>query len=244
MMTKVPIAVLRTLLLAAVAGGALWGQAPNKTAPASARAGTAQIKLNQPAGLYAVFDTTMGRIVCRLLPDKAPATVENFVGLANGTKGWYDEKQKVWTHRRFYDGLTFHRVIPTFMIQGGDQLGNGRGGVGYQFMDEVSPDLNFDQTGRLAMANAGPNTNGSQFFITVARQERLNQHYSIFGEVVEGQNVANAISETPRDAQDKPNTPVVINKVTIVTVKAGQKPAAPARKPSTPAPNTPSGEKQ
>src|SRR5438552_11041862 len=244
-MRKISIVVLRALLLTALAGGALAAQAPNKTAPASARAGTAQIKLNQPAGLYAGFETTMGRIVCRLLPDKAPATVENFVGLVNGTKGWYDEKQKVWTHRRFYDGLTFHRVIPTFMIQGGDQMGNGRGGVGYQFMDEVSPDLNFDQPGRLAMANAGPNTNGSQFFITVARQERLNQHYSIFGEVVEGQQVADAISETPRDAQDKPNTPVVINKVTIVTVKApGQKPAAPAHKPVTPAPDAPSGEKQ
>ena len=148
-MKQVSIVVLRTLLLAALAGGSLYAQAPKKTASASARAATSQIKLNQPPGLYAVFDTTMGRIVCRLLPDKAPATVENFVGLANGTKGWYDEKQKVWTHRRFYDGLTFHRVIPTFMIQGGDQLGNGRGGVGYQFMDEVSPDLTFDQPGRL-----------------------------------------------------------------------------------------------
>src|SRR2546425_11680653 len=145
-MRKVSIGVWWPLLLAALAGGALWGQAPKKTAPASARATTSPIKLNQPAGLYAVFDTTMGRIVCRLLPDKAPATVENFVGLANGAKGWYDEKQKVWTHRRFYDGLTFHRVIPTFMIQGGDQLGTGRGGVGYQFMDEVSPDLNFDRS--------------------------------------------------------------------------------------------------
>src|SRR5438552_1680438 len=150
MMTKVLIAVLRTLLLAAVAGGWLYAQASNKTAPASARAGTAQIKLNQPAGLYAVFDTTMGRIVCRLLPDKAPATVENFVGLANGTKGWYDEKQKVWTHRRFYDGLTFHRVIPTFMIQGGYPLRNGRGGAGYHFIDEFSKDLTFDQPGELA----------------------------------------------------------------------------------------------
>src|SRR5437879_8832020 len=149
-MRKVSIVVLRALLLAAVAGGWLYAQAPNKTAPASARAGTAQIKLNQPAGLYAVFDTTMGRIVCRLLPDKAPATVENFVGLVNGTKGWYDEKQKVWTHRRFYDGLTFHRVITTFMIQGRDQRGNGRGGVGYQLKGWDRPDLNSGRPGHCA----------------------------------------------------------------------------------------------
>ncbi|HZO99890.1 MAG TPA: peptidylprolyl isomerase [Terriglobia bacterium] len=162
----------------------------------------------------------MGRIVCRLFPDKAPETVRNFVGLARGTKRWEDLKTNTWVQRRFYDGLTFHRVIPGFMIQGGDQLGNGTGGVGYQFKDEFSPDLRFDKPGRLAMANAGPNTNGSQFFITVAPTPHLNNHHTIFGEVVEGQDVADAISQVPRDADDKPKTPVIIKKLSIVTVKA------------------------
>jgi len=161
----------------------------------------------------------MGRIVCRLFPDKAPEAVKNFVSLTNGTKRWYDYQKKVWTQRRYYDGLTFHRVIPEFMIQSGDPLGDGTGGPGYQFKDEFSPDLTFDKPGRLAMANAGPNTNGSQFFITVAPTPYLDNRHTIFGEVVEGQEVADAISEVPRDADDKPNTPVVMKKVTIVEVK-------------------------
>jgi peptidyl-prolyl cis-trans isomerase A (cyclophilin A) len=147
--------------------------------------------------------------------------VQNFVGLANGTKRWVDLKTKAWTHRRFYDGLTFHRVIPDFMIQGGDQLGNGKGTPGYKFKDEFSPDLTFDKPGKLALANAGPNTNGSQFFITTVPTPHLNNHHTIFGEVVEGQEVANAISQVPRNSEDKPNTPVVTNKVTIVEVKTG-----------------------
>jgi len=178
-----------------------------------------QIKLDQPPGLYAVFDTTLGRIVCRLFPDKAPETVKNFVGLTNGTKRWYDGKKKTWTQRRYYDGLTFHRVIPRFMIQGGDYLGTGEGSPGYTFKDEFSPDLKFDKPGRLAMANSGPNTNGAQFFVTVAPTPHLNNHHSIFGEVIEGQNVADTISKAPRDSQDKPNTPVIMKKVTIVEVK-------------------------
>jgi len=177
-----------------------------------------QIKLDQPPGLYAVFDTTMGRIVCRLFPDKAPETVKNFVDLANGTKRWYDDGKKVWAHRRYYDGLTFHRVIPNFMIQGGDQTGTGRGNIGYTFKDEFSSDLKFDKPGRLAMANAGPNTNGAQFFITVAATEWLNQHHTIFGEVVEGQDVADAISQVPRDSDDKPKESVVMKKVAIVRI--------------------------
>ena len=185
----------------------------------AARATTPEIKLSRPAGLYAVLDTTMGRIVCRLFPDKAPEAVKNFVSLTNGTKRWYDYQKKVWTQRRYYDGLTFHRVIPEFMIQSGDPLGDGTGGPGYQFKDEFSPDLTFDKPGRLAMANAGPNTNGSQFFITVAPTPYLDNRHTIFGEVVEGQEVADAISEVPRDADDKPNTPVVMKKVTIVEVK-------------------------
>ena len=190
--------------------------APQGTQSAS---GAPQIKLAQPPGLYAVFETTMGRIVCRLFPDKAPETVANFVGLANGTKRWMDAKTQAWVQRRFYDGLILHRVIPDFMIQGGDQTGTGAGGVGYKFKDEFSSDLAFDKPGKLAMANAGPNTNGSQFFITVAPTPHLDYRHAIFGEVVEGQSVANAISLVRKDAQDRPLTPVVMNKVTVVEVK-------------------------
>jgi peptidyl-prolyl cis-trans isomerase A (cyclophilin A) len=190
--------------------------APQETQPAP---GAQPIKLAQPPGLFAVLETTMGRIVCRLFPDKAPETVANFVGLANGTKRWMDGKSKTWVQRRFYDGLVFHRVIPDFMIQGGDQTGTGAGGVGYKFKDEFSPDLAFDKPGKLAMANAGPNTNGSQFFITVVPTPHLNYRHTIFGEVVEGQSVADAISLVRKDSNDRPVTPVVMTKVTIVEVK-------------------------
>ncbi len=210
-----------TMALMAVGffAASLWAQAAPQEAPGHPRPAEAQVRLKQPAGLYAVFETTQGRIVCRLFPDKTPETVKNFVGLANGTKRWQDERKRTWVERRYYDGLTFHRVIPDFMIQGGDQLGTGTGGVGYTFKDEFSPDLKFDKPGRLAMANAGPSTNGAQFFITVAATEWLNNHHTIFGQVVEGQQVADAITEVPRDSNDKPRTPVVMNNVTIVEVK-------------------------
>jgi peptidyl-prolyl cis-trans isomerase A (cyclophilin A) len=212
--------IAAVIVMAGIAALGVWAQSNLKKSASAVRSAAPQIKLNQPPGTYAVFDTTMGRIVCRLFPDKAPETVRNFVSLARGTKRWEDLKTNTWVQRRFYDGLTFHRVIPGFMIQGGDQLGNGTGGVGYQFKDEFSPDLRFDKPGRLAMANAGPNTNGSQFFITVAPTPHLNNHHTIFGEVVEGQDVADAISQVPRDADDKPKTPVIIKKLSIVTVKA------------------------
>jgi peptidyl-prolyl cis-trans isomerase A (cyclophilin A) len=209
---------------------------------AGSKAAAPAIKLDQPPGLYAVFETTMGRIVCRLFPDQAPETVKNFVGLARGTKRWYDMKKQTWAVRRYFDGLTFHRVIPDFMIQGGDQLGNGTGGVGYNFKDEFSPDLKFDTPGKLAMANSGPNTNGAQFFITVAPTEWLNNHHTIFGEVVEGQGIANAIAQTPRDSNDKPNTPVVMTRVDIVDTRpppaAAPKKAAAAPKKTTPTKET------
>jgi peptidyl-prolyl cis-trans isomerase A (cyclophilin A) len=222
---------MRKLVTAILMMGAvvvsLRAQPAQKEAPAAPAPAAPQIKLDQPAGLYAVFDTTMGRIVCRLFPDVTPLTVKNFVGLANGTKRWYDNKKNAWAHRRYYDGLTFHRVIPRFMIQGGDQLGTGMGNIGFTFKDEFSPDLKFDRPGRLAMANAGPDTNGGQFFITVAPTEWLNNHHSIFGEVVEGQKVADAISNVPRDASDKPSNPVTMLKVSIVEVKPAEPPAAP-----------------
>jgi len=169
--------------------------------------------------LYAVFDTTLGEITCRLFPEQAPKTVENFVGLANGTKEFTDPKTRQQKKARFYDGLIFHRVIPKFMIQGGCPLGTGTGGPGYKFADEFSKDLRFDRPGKLAMANAGPGTNGSQFFITLAPTDWLNQKHTIFGEVVKGQDVVEKIAAVPRDRQDRPQTPVVMKAVNILEVK-------------------------
>jgi peptidyl-prolyl cis-trans isomerase A (cyclophilin A) len=174
------------------------------------------IRLDQPPGLYALFETSAGRIMCKLLPEKAPMAVKNFIELAQGKKKWYNEAERKWEARPYYDGLSFHRVIPDFMIQGGDYRGNGTGRIGYSFKDEFSSDLKFDQPGRLAMANAGPNTNGAQFFITVASTPWLNQKHSIFGEVVEGQDVADSISKTDRDGHDRPLKPVTIRQVVIV----------------------------
>jgi peptidyl-prolyl cis-trans isomerase A (cyclophilin A) len=170
-------------------------------------------------GTYAVFETSLGKITVRLFEKEAPKTVANFVGLADGTKEWTDPKSRQPVKKRFYDGLIFHRVIPNFMIQGGDPLGSGMGGPGYKFEDEFSPNLKFDQPGRLAMANAGPNTNGSQFFITEAPTPHLTNRHTIFGQVVEGQEVVNKIARVPRDGNDRPNTPVVIQKVTILHQK-------------------------
>ena len=163
-------------------------------------------------GLYAIFETSEGDFVCHLFPEQAPKTVENFAGLANGTKGSGG--------RRFYDGLVFHRVIPNFMIQGGCPEGTGRGGPGYKFADEFSKDRIFDRPGKLAMANAGPNTNGSQFFVTTAATTWLNHKHTIFGEVVEGMDVVNRISEVPRDRSDRPVKPVVMKSVKIEEVQA------------------------
>ena len=169
-------------------------------------------------GSYAIFDTTLGEIKVRLFADKAPITVENFIGLANGTKESLDPKTRQKSKRRFYDGLIFHRVIPQFMIQGGCPQGTGTGGPGYQFADEFSKDLRFDKPGKLAMANSGPGTNGSQFFITLAPTDWLNQLHTIFGEVVEGQDIVEKIGAVARDRQDRPNTPVVIRSLNILQV--------------------------
>ena len=162
----------------------------------------------------------MGNIVCRLFPEDAPKTVANFRGLATGTKPWTDPATGKLKHTRLYSGTTFHRVIPQFMIQGGDPLGTGSGDPGYKFEDEFSPNRTFDKPGILAMANSGPNTNGCQFFITVAPTPHLNGKHTIFGEVVSGQDVADAISQVPRDADDKPLTPVKIVTIAIRTVPA------------------------
>ncbi len=167
-------------------------------------------------GTYVVFDTTLGKIVCRLFEKEAPQTVANFIGLAEGTREWTDPKTGQKVKRPMYDGLIFHRVIPDFMIQGGDPRGDGTGGPGYQFGDEFSPALKHDRPGRLSMANAGPGTNGSQFFLTEKETTWLDGRHTIFGEVVEGMAVVSKIARTPKDGRDRPLTPVVMKKVTIL----------------------------
>ncbi|HEX5483143.1 MAG TPA: peptidylprolyl isomerase [Terriglobia bacterium] len=190
-----------------------------ETTPDEPQPADSPIELNQPAGLYAVFETTMGRMVCKLFPEKFPVTVQNFIELAEGKKKWHNAAEREWEERRYYDGLGFHRVIPDFMIQGGDYMGTGAGSVGYKFQDEFSPEMVFDKPGKLAMANAGPNTNGAQFFVTVAPTPWLNQKHTIFGEIVEGQEIAKAISETPRDVRDRPLKPVIMRRVVIVETR-------------------------
>lgn len=174
--------------------------------------------MTRTPGTYAIFETSQGDIVAKLFEKEAPKTVENFVGLAEGTKEFADPKTNQKTKRPFFDGLVFHRVIPQFMIQGGCPLGTGTGGPGYRFADEFHSSLKHDKPGKLSMANSGPGTNGSQFFITVAATPWLDNRHSIFGEIVEGQDVANKISELPRDSSDRPRTPVTLNHVRIERV--------------------------
>jgi peptidyl-prolyl cis-trans isomerase A (cyclophilin A) len=182
-------------------------------------AGVKGEEMARPAGTYAIFETTLGNIVCKLFEKEAPKTVANFIGLAEGSKEFTNPMTGKKEKRNYYDGLTFHRVIPQFMIQGGCPRGDGRGGPGYSFEDEFHSLLRHSKPGKLSMANAGPNTNGSQFFITVAATTWLNQKHTIFGEVVEGQDVVNSISLRPRDRRDRPTTPVVLKSVKIVEVE-------------------------
>lgn len=165
----------------------------------------------------ATLHTNYGDIVIKLFPDHAPKTVANFVGLANGTKEYIDPETRKPTTGNFYDGLTFHRIIDNFMIQGGCPLGTGTGGPGYQFGDEFHPDLMFNKPYLLAMANAGPGTNGSQFFITVAPTPWLNRAHTIFGEVEDeaSQKVVDTISKVATDFRDAPLEPVFIESVTV-----------------------------
>jgi peptidyl-prolyl cis-trans isomerase A (cyclophilin A) len=206
-------AILLLIVLVALAVAA-------QTKPASKASAAKAAPAAQPK---AIFDTTAGQITCTLFPNKAPMTVDNFIGLATGTKDWTNPASKAKKHGvPLYDGTIFHRVIPGFMIQGGDPMGNGAGDPGYSFKDEFS-DLRFDQPGRLAMANSGPNTNGSQFFITDVPTPHLNGRHTIFGQCG-NIDVIKKIANVPRDPIDKPFKAVRINHITIV--KPGE--AAPA----------------
>lgn len=210
-------------LLAMVAGA--FAQTPAATAPAAAPA--------REPGLYATIKTTMGDITVKLFEKEAPITVRNFVGLARGTKESKDPKTGQMVKRPLYNGSTFHRVIPGFMIQGGDPLGTGMGDPGFTIADEFHNGLTFDVPGRLAMANTGqPHSGGCQFFITEAPQPRLNGGYTIFGQVVEGQDLVPKIARVPRNSDDKPVTTVKI--VSIVVKREGPPPAAPAAKKAAP----------
>ncbi len=179
-------------------------QAPKKAAPKAApkaeqkaAAVAEEVFTEREPGTYAIFHTSMGDIVCKLFPKEAPKTVANFIGLAEGTKDWTDPASGVKkTKTPLYSGTVFHRVIPNFMIQGGDPLGTGSGNPGYKFEDEFVPTLKFDVPGRLAMANSGPGTNGSQFFITEVPTPHLDMHHTIFGQVIDGQELVGKIART------------------------------------------------
>jgi len=193
--------------------------------------------LTRPNGPTVVMDTSMGRITCQFYEKQAPNAVANFIALAEGTKDWVDPITKKKQHNKpLYNGTIFHRVIPEFMIQGGDPAGTGLGDPGYAFDDEVDPNLNFDQPGRLAMANSGPNTNGSQFFITEQAYDTLNQHYTLFGQCDESSVlVVKTIARVQRDSDDKPVEPVVLKKVTIVRDGQPLPPSPNAAPPAAPA---------
>ncbi len=185
------------------------------------------------AAPVAIFDTTAGTMRCTLFPKQAPKTVDNFIGLAEGTKQWKDPLHGTPMTRPLYNGTIFHRVIPNFMVQGGDPLGTGEGGPGYSFEDEISPTLKFDRPGRLAMANSGPNTNGSQFFITEVPTPWLNGHHTIFGQCDDATvALVKKMARLARDpSNDRPFDPPKINKITIE--KGGAAAATPKPKSTT-----------
>jgi len=199
---------LTYLLILAVAVAAFAQEAEKKAAPKAAPKKAAP---KRDPGTYATFQTSMGKIVCKLFDKEAPKTVANFVGLSEGTKEWTHPASKAKMKTPLYSGTVFHRVIPGFMIQGGDPLGNGTGNPGYRFEDETVPGLTFNIPGRLAMANSGPNTNGSQFFITEVPTPHLDGKHTIFGQVVEGLELVAKIARSP--------SKVILEKVTITRTK-------------------------
>src|SRR5712692_1100574 len=196
-----------SIVLLLVTAATVMAQTP-ATPPA------AQTPAREP-GLYATINTTKGAITVKLFEKEAPATVKNFVALSRGAKSWKDPKTGQMVTRPLFPGTIFHRVIPGFMIQGGDPTGTGAYDPGFVIPDEFHPSLKFDQPGRLAMANAGPKTSNSQFFITEAPTPHLNGLHTIFGQVIEGQNVVSEIAGVPRDPANKPRTPVRIISIKI-----------------------------
>ena len=237
---KSRLALFVSAFAVAFAASAIAQQTPAKPAedlPDAPQATAAAMV--HPNGPSVVFDTSMGRITCQFYEKQAPKAVANFIGLAEGAIDWTDPvTKKKQHHKRYYDGTIFHRVIPEFMVQGGDPTGTGTGDPGYAFDDELDPNLNFDAPGKLAMANSGPNTNGSQFFITEQAYDSLNQHYTLFGQCDDSSvAVVKTIARVQRDDQDKPLTPVYLNKVTIVP--EGQPLPAPPATTAPPAPAAP-----
>ncbi len=170
---------------------------------------------NPLSGTYAQFVTNEGSFTVRLFDEQAPRTVENFVGLAEGSREWSDPRTNQKVRKPYYNGTIFHRVIDGFMIQGGDPLGQGIGGPGYNFADEFHPKLRHNKAGIMSMANRGPNTNGGQFFITLAPTPHLDDRHSVFGEVVEGMDVVSQIGSTPTGDRDRPTKDIIIQHVTI-----------------------------
>ena len=236
MLTRKSMWILVISLVISVAGAGVGLLAGRTQAPAPSNAATPE----RDPGLYWTMQTDMGAISCKLFEKEAPVTVSTMVGLAIGKKSYVDPATKQTVRKKFFDGLTFHRVIPGFMIQGGDPLGNGSGspeGPGFPYKNESSPGLNFDVPGRLAMANAGPNTNGSQFFVTEVPNPSLNGGYTIWGQC-DNPDVVKAIARVKRDSNDKPLTAVHIQHVIVQRV--GPAPAnapeamaaAPAGKPA------------
>jgi peptidyl-prolyl cis-trans isomerase A (cyclophilin A) len=208
--------VLPAMALAVLIGTAASsaGQTPSRPVPPAQAPSTKEHNLTP--GTYARFSTSEGEFTVRLFEDRAPLTVANFTGLAEGTKD--PATGKPGQVKPYYDGLVFHRIIEGFMIQGGDPQGTGRGGPNYTFADEFAPKVVFDRAGLLAMANRGPNTNGSQFFITLAATEWLNGKHTIFGEVVEGLDVVRKIGAVRTGPGDRPVTPVVLTKLGILRI--------------------------
>jgi peptidyl-prolyl cis-trans isomerase A (cyclophilin A) len=239
------------ILVMMLAASAIWAQSGSSTpassqgAPATKAATAAKPAVHASTKPIAIIKTTVGNLTCTLFPDKAPIGVANFIGLASGTKDWKNPVSGVTKHGvPLYDGTIFHRVIPDFMIQGGDPAGNGQGDPGYKFKNETSPDLLFDQPGRLAYANAGPGTNGSQFFITEVATPHLNGGYTIFGQCDEASVVlVKQIARMASDpANNKPFRPVKIIHISIVrSTGTAAKPAAGAtvKKPAAAAPANP-----
>jgi peptidyl-prolyl cis-trans isomerase A (cyclophilin A) len=218
--------MIRTSLFALFATTALLAQTPPAPTTPAAPA--------REPGLYATFNTSMGPIVCILYEKESPITVKNFVALARGGKAWTDPKTNAKTTRPLYSGTVFHRVIPGFMIQGGDPTATGMGNGGMTpIPDEFNPALKFDKPGRLAMANSGPRTGTCQFFISEVPLAYLDGKHTIFGQVVEGQDLVTKIANVPRNSDDKPNTPVKLINVKIT--REGPEPAAPVTKKSVPA---------